>query len=226
MPNPYRRIRADWNPSDSIVFITSLAATAAFIANAWLESVALVYIATLIPVALYIWRATKNDKTMRQAVIFGGIVAWLWPLGEAFVVHRAGWWGAYLAPGPKILETPIYCILIGSLASTYCFYVGQRATDIGYGDRIAGLTTGFTALLAGIIGENLFVAAQIWVYHPSSYDWWYVPAIVPITYGVCYGILPALRPVRIVPRTLIFTTFTLVVSMALGFAFGFFPQLG
>jgi hypothetical protein len=208
MPSPYRRIRSNWNPSDTAVLLTSLGATAAFIANAWLESVTLVYIATLIPIAFYAWRASKSDQTICQAVIFGGIVAWLWPFGEAFVVHRAGWWGAYLAPGPKILETPIYCILIGWLASTYCFYIGQRATDIGYGDRITGLITGLTALLAGIIGENL------------------VPAFVPITYGICYGILPALRPVRIVPRTLIFTTFTLFVSMALGFAFGFFPHLG
>ena len=224
MHNPWQRIRSNWNPSDTAILVTSLVATGAFIANARLESVGLVYIITLVTLAVYARRALKNDRTMRQAFIFGGIVAWLWPLGEAFVVSRVGWWGEYLAPGPKILETPIYCILIGWVASTYCFYVGQRASEIGYSDRVSGVVSGVTALLAGIIGENLFVAAQIWVYEPSSYDWWSVPAFVPIIYGIAYGILPALRPLHIVPRTLIFTTFTLYVSIGLGLAFGFFPR--
>lgn len=223
MRNPARRVWSNWNRSDSVVAAFNTAAFALFIANCWWESPAVAYGACAVPLAAQGIHA-RTDSTLRAALVFGGLAAFLWPFGEWFVVNVFGWWGAYVAPGPKILETPLYCILIGWLASAYCAYVAERALQMGFGFRAAVVNTGLTALSLGIIGENLFVAGRMWVYDASAMDWWYVPAFVPVAYGLGYATLPALRRYSILPRALIFTSCLLVISVGLGVAVGFFPR--
>lgn len=225
MQELWRRIRTQWNLSDTFVIGTNTVAFFLFIANCWWESVTATYLAALVPLVLQSIRQRRSrDKTLSEALLFGALVGCLWPFGEWGVVHHLGWWGGYIAPGPKLLETPVYCILIGWLASSYCFYVGKRTAELGYSQWASGIVSGTTALFVGIMGENLFVAARMWTYDESILDWGAIPAFVPVSYGIAYGLLPALRRFPIIPRTLVFTIITLVISVGLGLATGFFPR--
>ncbi len=166
----------------------------------------------------------SKDATLREALFFGGIVASIWPMGEWFVVTTFGWWGEYLAPGIAIMETPVYCILIGWLSSAHLYYIGKRTLDIGYGNVVSGLVSGLSAFGLGVIGENLFVEARMWVYVPSNFDLWNVPAFIPLSYGIVYSTLPILRGLNMAHITLRITFLMLIVSIGLGLAVGFFPQ--
>lgn len=219
----WRQIRSHWNRSDTFVAVGNTVAFALFIGNCWWESVDVAYLAALGPLAIQAILA-RRDPTLRHAWVFGAMAGFLWPFGEWFVVTVFGWWGEYLAPGPRILETPFYCIFIGWLSSTYCAYIAQRALQMGFSLRTAVVNTGMAALMLGIIGENLFVAGRMWVYEPSLLDWWYVPAFVPVSYGLGYATLPLLRNRRAIPQVLLFTSILLVFSVGLGLATGFFPR--
>lgn len=224
MVSLWRKIRENWNISDSVVTAGNTVALFLFVGNCWWESVAVTYAASAGPLAAQGIRLRWGGRVLREAMVFGVLVGFLWPLGEWGVVNSLGWWGRYVAPGPRILETPVYCVLIGWLASTYCFYVGERVLDLGYGKWASGAASASSALVVGVLGENLFVASAMWVYDGSRLDWGSVPAFVPVSYGIAYGLLPVLRPLPIVPRTLTFTVVTLFVSAGLGFAVGFFPR--
>ena len=145
-------------------------------------------------------------------------------MGEGVVVRTVGWWGEYLAPGPRLWDTPLYCVLVGWLATAHIVYWSQRVTDIGYGRGVAVGCCVVTAFVLGLAGENLMVAAGIWVYAPSNQDWWNVPAFVPVSYGLGYGVLPFLRHYRVVPAALIFCLALAGVSVGAGLATGFFPR--
>lgn len=219
----WRRIRGNWNRSDTWVTATNTTAFVLFLGNCGWESLAVVYAATLLPLAFQGLRSIR-DAGLRGAWAFGLLAGFLWPFGEWLVVNTLGWWGEYLAPGPRILDTPIYCILIGCLASTHIAYATRRAGEMGFGPRTVIINTGLTAFLLGIIGENLFVAASMWVYDPSIWDWWSVPAFVPTAYGLGYAFLPRLQGLPVVPRVVSFSVLLLVVCVGLGLAVGFFPR--
>ena len=204
--------------------LTNAAACAVFVGNCWWESLLVCYLACVVPIGLQAYRAARHSDGLRNAVVFGAIVALLWPLGEGVVVKTFGWWGDYTAPGPMIWETPVYCMLIGWLASTHVYYWSHRIIDIGYSVTTSVLCCGLTAMGLGVLGENLFVGARMWVYVPSEFDWWGVPAFVPIAYGVGYGIIPLLRRMRLVSGSLVFLSVLLVVCVGLGLAVGFFPR--
>lgn len=220
----WRRIRYGWTWTDTTVFGVNLLVFGVLIGNCWWEAVFVVYgyvSGALLALAIR-WRFDREP--LGNALVFGCLVGCLWPFGEFAVVKCFGWWGQYLSSGPKLLETPWYCIIIGCLASTHCYYVGIRTVEIGYGRWASGFASGITALGMGVVGENLFAAARMWEYVPSSLDWWAVPAFVPVAYGISYAIIPLLGRFHIVVATVIFTGITLVVSVGLGLAVGFFPQ--
>jgi hypothetical protein len=219
----WKRIRSHWTRTDTLVLAGNLVAFGLFIGNCWWESIDVTYAALAGPMALQAWRS-RRDATLRDAIFFGLIVGALWPVGEWLVVNVFGWWGEYLAPGLRLLETPLYCVLIGAMASTYCAYVGLRAVEMGFSLRAAVVNTGLTAFFVGLIGENLFVGGRMWVYDASRFDWWYVPAFVPIAYGLGYALLPALRTYRPLPRALILSAALLVTTVGLGLLVGFFPR--
>lgn len=135
-----------------------------------------------------------------------------------------GWWGEYIATGPMVWKTPLYCMLIGWLSSTHVFYVGSRTLEFGFSRLAAVLYTAFTALLLGVLGENLFVWAGMWRYHTSDTDWFSVPAFVPVAYAAGYSVLPLLRGWRIIPTTLVWAAALLLASVGLGLVTGFFPR--
>lgn len=221
-----------------------------FVGNCWWESVGVCYVAFAVPLALQTaWALCRRggglrggglrdggrrgggsqggalrDGALWDGLWFGLLVGALWPLGEGVVVNVFGWWGEYLAPGLFVWETPLYCMLIGWLASTHIFYWGRRILEIGYSAWTASVASGLTAFGLGILGENLFVGARMWVYEPSRLDWWGVPAFVPIAYGLAYAVVPALRRMHIVAATLVFASIILVVSVGLGLLTGFFPR--
>lgn len=220
----FRRIRSCWNATDTTVLVVNTLAFCLFLANCWWESVEITYAASVAPLVAQGFRWRKGDQLVGEALAFGAIVGILWPIGEWLVVNTLGWWGEYVAAGPVVLETPLYCVLVGWLASTYCYYVGKRAHQLGYGLAVWAALSGGTALAIGVIGENFFVAAQMWKYDPSSLNWGKVPAFVPISYGIAYGSIPFLRQIPVVPKAFLFATVTLIVSVGLGLATGFFPR--
>ena len=122
-------------------------AFAVFIANCWWESVAVCYAASVAPLGLQLLRARfDGESPLRSALAFGALCAGVWPLGEGVVVRTAGWWGQYLAPGPRVWDTPLYCMLVGWLASTHVYYWARRTEEFGYGRGAAVACAGLTAL--------------------------------------------------------------------------------
>jgi hypothetical protein len=167
------------------------------------------------------WRA---PGVLRDALGFGGLVALSWPVGEGLLTDTLGWWGRYLAPGPAVWHTPVYCMLIGWLASTHVCYIAHRTLDIGYGMRAAMLNAGLTAFVLGVLGENLFVGARIWVYHASAHQWFSVPAFVPVAYGLGFSVLPLSRRWGFFPATAAWAATLMGATVGLGFLVGFFPR--
>lgn len=222
MKSIWRTIRANWRWSDGLVLVSNTAVFLVFIGNCWWRSLPLCFAAPLGALALQCLRA-RRDGTLRDAVLFGAAVAAMWPLGEGVFVRVFGWWGEYLDAGPRIWETPLSCSLVGWLASTHCFYVARRALEMGYGRAVAAGVVGVTAFLIGLMGENFFVAAGIWVYRPSILDWWHIPAFLPVAYGLGYAIIPLARGGRLLPATVAFLLWLPVICAGLGWLTGYFP---
>ncbi|HRK36013.1 MAG TPA: hypothetical protein PLJ47_15560 [Candidatus Hydrogenedentes bacterium] len=224
MRNAIRTIKAAWNRTDTVVMASNFGSFTLFIGNCWWESVTVCILASAIPIFFQCLRAVFVRDSLTPAIAFGAIIGAGWPIGEGLVTASVGWWGEYLAPGPMVWHTPIYCMLIGWLASTHIFYVSRRTAEMGFSHRVTIGNTVVSAALLGVIGENLFVAARMWVYHPSDLDWFSVPAFVPIAYGIGYGILPLVRRSHVVHASAAVCATLLVVSVGLGLAVGFFPR--
>lgn len=224
MPNWARQIRANWNRTDSIVQISNTIAFGLFIANTRWGSVWVCTMASLVPLAIQLARARVANDALRPALLFGVCMGGAWPIGEGIVTRTFGWWGEYLAPGPVVWRTPVYCMLIGWLASTHIYYFTRRMIEIGWRPAGVMLHAAIMASIIGVIGENLFVSAHMWAYFPSSLDWMSVPAFVPVAYGIGYSVLPLLHGRRAVYAFAAVAATLLVVSVGLGIAVGFFPR--
>ena len=231
----WQRIRGSWNRSDTLVITTNTAALIVLIGNCWWESVTLCIVASAVPLALQVLYALRHERRgssdtepagrpLRYALLCGLTVGALWPLGEGVVVHTFGWWGSYVAPAPRIWETPINCILIGWHASAYCAYLGLRLRAMGFRTRTACAVVAVTAFGMGVLGENLFVWANMWVYEPSVLDFWDVPAFVPVGYGLAYAALPLLVRRPAIQAGLIFNFVVLAVMIGMGLITGFYPR--
>ncbi len=219
-----RRIRRHWNWTDTIVLGSNTAAFGLFIGNCWWEFLWVTHLALLLPLTIQVLRARLVRDALREALVFGTVVGWSWPVGERFVVRVFGWWGEYVATGIMVLDTPLYTVLVGWLASAYCYYVGRRAIDLGYGPAFSAMSSGMSALCLGIIGENLFIGARMWVYDRSALDLWSVPAFVPVAYGIGYACLPLLWRFTVVVRAVLFNVIMLLLTVGMGLAVGFFPR--
>ncbi len=217
-------IRAGMRGADGVVFVGNTIAFFLFLGNCWWDSVAIAYGGALLPLALQCAWLGTGDKTLRESLLFGAVIGIGWPIGEYAVVHSLGWWGAYLAPGPKVLETPLYCLLVGALASSYCYYVAARTREIGYGEGAAIVVSGTSALLLGVLGENFFVMAGMWTYDTSSLDIGYVPAFVPIGYAFAYSAIPPLQRAPLIVSAIGLLFATLISTVGLGLVTGFFPR--
>jgi len=224
MIGAFRRLKANWNRTDTFVLTTNVAAFFVFVGNTWWGSAWVCTLASAAPIALQVLRARAVDDALRPALVFGACIGGAWPLGEGVVTWAVGWWGEYLAPGPVVWRTPVYCMLIGWLASTHIYYVARRTLEMGWGTSIAFANTVISAALLGVIGENLFVSAKMWAYFPSDLDWAAVPAFVPVAYGIGYSILPLTTRWRAVWAAVAVAWLLLVVSVGLGLATGFFPR--
>jgi hypothetical protein len=166
----------------------------------------------------------RRDHTVRHALLFGAVIGWTWPLGEGLVVRTAGWWGNYLAAGPMIWDTPVYCVLIGWIGGAYCYFIGARMVDWGWGNKAWAFVSGISAFAIGALGENLYVWARIWEYDRAGRFLGDVPLFLPIAYGISYACLPLLARLPVLPQGLVFNAITLVISVTAGFAAGFFPR--
>lgn len=224
MRTMWRRIRAGWNRNDTVLMVSNHAALALLIGNCWWKSVVVCCLATSTPIIIQIFRASRVGGTLRDALLFGGMIAIAWPFGEGLFTMALGWWGEYLAPGPVIWKTPLYCVLVGWVSSTHLYYVGCRFMEFGYGRAAAAALVAVSAFGMGLLGENLFVWSGMWRYEASGHDWWDIPAFLPVAYGLGYGVVPyfAGRPVL---RSAVACGLALTVFCAsLGVLSGFFPR--
>ena len=203
---------------------TNHAALAVFIGNCWWDSVLVCQAACVAPLAMQMVRAYRSDRLLRDALIFGAAIGFAWPIGEGVVTATLGWWGEYVAPGITIWRTPLYCILIGWLASTHLFYLSHRVEAMGYGLRTSIPVVGLTAFGMGLAGENLFVWSGMWRYDTSGLDWWAIPAFVPVAYGAGYAILPLLNRRSVAVTTVVCGAVLFAACAGLGLATGFFPR--
>ncbi len=220
-----QRIKEQWNWSDTTVAGSNAATLGLFIGNCWWESLWVAYGASLLALTAQIIRARWSKDILHDALIFGAIVGWTWPLGEYILTQTLGWWGEYVATGAMVLDTPVHMVLISWLTSSYCFYVGRRVTDMGGTGLYSALASGSSAFVIGLVGENLAVAAQMWEYIPASVELWSVPAFIPLSYGVAYLSLPLWKRYPVVLGTIFFMVVLFVTAIGLGIAEGFFPRI-
>jgi hypothetical protein len=204
--------------------VTNHVALAVFVGNCWWQSVVVCQAASAVPLALQFWRAQRADRVLRDALIFGALIGFAWPIGEGVLTTYLGWWGDYIAPGITIWRTPLYCILIGWLASTHLYYVSHRVEAMGYGLRTSIPVVGLSAFGMGLLGENLFVWSGMWSYATSGLDWWAVPAFVPVAYGAGYAVLPLLNRRRVLTTATACGVVLFSACVGLGLATGFFPR--
>lgn len=224
MKKGWRRIKSQWNFSDTLVLTTNLSAFALFMGNCWWESVNIVYVATLFPLSVQALRSIRTGGVLREALTFGAIVAWLWPPIEGAITLSVGWWGSYTAQGMTLFDTPVHAVLIAWLAASYCMYLSRRVVEMEFSRRVAVIMITGSALALGIIGENLFVAAGMWTYRSSVWNFGSVPAIIPLAYTVAYSAVPFLRQFHVVYQALAVLALLVMSSVTLGFATGFFPE--
>ncbi len=196
-----------------------------YLGNCWWDSIVVCYAAALIPIVVQTgWSLRRRDTALRDALLIGLGLGIAWPIGEGITVNVLGWWGDYTAPGPYIWHTAAYCVLIGWLATAHIAYLAARTLAMGFTRSTAAVVAGVSAFVTGIAGENFFVAADMWTYREATWQFWYIPAFLPIAYGLGYAILPAFqnRPVAIRLAALLGWLF--ITCTGLGLATGFFPE--
>jgi len=211
-----QRIRTHWNRQDTTVLVATLTSFVILLANCIFRDPRITVASSCLGLAILFSR-----PALLRPVIFGAIIAWLWPVGEWITVHRLGWWGEYTLAGPRILFTPLYCVLVGWLATTYCYYISFRIIEFGYSLRTAMILTGLSAFALGVVGENLYVFTGVWRYFATPLHIGSVPAFIPVAYGLGYAILPMLRRYRLPHAAAIFAPWLMAVCLILWLLSGF-----
>lgn len=168
--------------------------------------------------------ALRWNGALSSATKFGVLIALLWILGDAIMIHLAGRRGQIHIPGVALGETPPLVLLVAWLTATHIHYWTRRVLDLGYGGVVASAFAGFSALVLGTVGVSLFVEAGLWSYADATWVWWHVPAFVPIAYGLAFAVLPALLRTPVALRALALAALMLVLTLGLGHAVGCFPR--
>jgi hypothetical protein len=132
-----------------------------------------------------------------------------------------GWWGTYGAAGPRLWDTPVYCLVVGAHACTHVAYFSLRALEVRIARPLAAGLTMLHALVLATIGENLLVAAGMWTYRTWGWMWGTVPAWVVLGYGVTYAAVPWLRTRRPLAAAVIFSVLTFLTGLLASLAVGF-----
>lgn len=213
MPDAPADPRFRWTRTDGWVLGANAAALAGHLGNLSWRSVDVVYAATLLPLAAIATRA-RRDPTLRWALLFGLTAGLLWALGEGVFARMFGWWGSYHAAGPRVWDTPVYCLLVGAQGCSHIVYVALRTLDARFDARLVALLTGLHALGIATAGENLLVGAGIWSYVPWGRMWGAVPVWVVAGYSAAYVAVPWVRRLRPVPAAAVFTALTFVTGVA------------
>lgn len=205
--------RFAWRATDAWVLGANAVGLAGHLGNLSWRSVDVVYAATLLPLATIAARS-RRDPTLRWALLFGLTAGLLWALGEGVFARMFGWWGRYHAAGPRVWDTPVYCLLVGAQACSHIVYVALRTLEARFHARLVAVLTGLHALGIATAGENLLVSAGIWSYVPWGWMWGRVPVWVVAGYSAAYVAVPALRRMRPVPAAAVFTAVTFVTGVA------------
>ena len=212
MPDGLDDARAAWCATDGWVLAANAAALAGHFCNTSWRSVDVVYAATLVPLAVLAARS-RRDPTLRWALGFGVTAAFLWAFGEGAFARLFGWWGRYEACGPRVWDTPVYCLLVGAQACSHVAYLALRSLEAHLAPGLVAILTGLHALGLSAAGENLLVAAGMWSYLPWGWMWGAVPAWVVVGYSASYVAIPPLRRLHAVPAAALFTALTFVTGV-------------
>ena len=94
-----------------------------------------------------------------------------------------------------------------------------------------------SAFLLGALGENLFVAAEIWTYEPAALRIGSVPAFIPVAYALAYAVAPLVRPrsrarraqrfirlLELAAAPCVVAAVALVLGVSFGLTTGFFSR--
>jgi hypothetical protein len=224
MANAWNKLRNGLNRTDMLMLAANVVAGLVYLGNCWWQSLWICYAAALIPLALLTarWYAAR-EKALADALIIGLGLGLAWPIGEGITINVLGWWGAYTAPGPYIWHTAAYCVLIGWLATTHIAYISTRALALGFSKTVAVSAAAISAFVIGLAGENFFVAAGMWTYKESAWQWWYIPAFLPIAYALGYAVLPFVQRTNVGIRLAALLACLFVTCTGLGLLTGFFP---
>lgn len=216
----YRRVRAGWTHTDTVVLLTNLFALLALIANTHFESTAVCYLAALIPLVVQgvaVWTA----PILARAFWFGAGVGLTWPIAEGIIVRTFGWWGQYLGGGLVVWDTTFYTALVGWLTCAYLAYLSDRVREMHYRPAVAAVVTGVSATFLGVLGENLCVWGRMWEYERTTWMWFDVPAFIPAAYGLSYACLPLVRRLPLLVGVVVFNVLTSLFGCTLGLLTGF-----
>lgn len=212
--------RAAWLPTDGWVLGVSAVALGAHLCNTAWRAVEVVYAASLVPLVI-LTVCARRDATLRWALGFGTMTALLWAVVEGVWARIFGWWGTYDAAGPRLWDTPLYCLLVGAQASTHVTYIALRSLEFRISRRLVAGLTGLHALGLATLGENLLVAAGMWSYRPWGSMWGAVPAFVVASYATGYVAVPTLRGLTPARAAALFSVLTFVISVLFSLAVQF-----
>lgn len=221
----WKQVKSHWDRTDTLILVTNGLAFLIYTGNCWWDQRWLSYAVAGFCLALQAMWAIRRPSSLREALLFGLVIGALWPLGEGVVGGIFGWWGKYEVGGLRVWHTPLYAMLICWHASAHIAYVGHRTHEYGYRLRVAIVITGLTAFMLGLLGENYFVAAGVWSYVDTQWQFWAVPAFIPISYGLGYAAyLPIRRRLDLIPTCIALAAWTLTEAVLLGVLTGFFPR--
>lgn len=216
----YRRIRAGWTGTDSVVALTNLFALLVLIANTVVESTAVCYLAAGLPLAVQAV-VSWNRSTLSRAYWFGAGVGLTWPLAEGVIVRTFGWWGQYLGGGLLLWDTTAYTVVVGWLTCAYLAYLVERVRELKYSPLTVVMVTAGSATFLGVLGENLCVWGRMWEYERTTWMWFDVPAFIPVSYGLSYACLPVVRRLPVLVGAVVFNVLTSLIGCTLGMLTGF-----
>ncbi len=139
----------------------------------------------------YLYITRYRYSFLRRALVAGITVVVVWAGYEYLWNKLTGGWGVYTARAwIKILDLPLYTLLIGGLSFTYCSYLALRLTSLNLKTGFMALLSGVNALILGIIGENVYVLGGFWEYYNVRFMFWHVAAHCPLAYMVAFAFAP------------------------------------
>jgi len=192
--------------ADIIVMLSCLCYFILILVNLALQQVLVAYFSAIIPsVILFVYSIKReNQPLFRRLIIFGGIVALLYPLVENIFAPLTRW-GYYTTNDPHLGITPLYVPFTFLFFTIALGYISLRASIILKNYAAGALLTGILTFIASLSAEKINAEGGMWIYNQFTYHIWGVPLFIPSTYMITYSTLPYLIRMKLRFAPLIFS---------------------